>query len=129
MIAIPPTHAKSIDDYYEYFRALCKLAKRPVFTQTSGGAQGLVMSTDFLVSLAREFPNFGYIKEEHDPIVPRMKELVTHRPHPIKRVFGANFGIGSLYEMRVGSDGTITGGAMYVRFMRNCGTAPAEEAG
>lgn len=113
VIAIPPTHAKSIDDYHEYFRALCKLAKRPVFTQTSGGAPGLVMSTDFLVSLAREFPNFGYIKEEHDPIVPRMKELVTHRPDPIKRVFGANFGIGSLYEMRVGSDGTITGGAMY----------------
>jgi dihydrodipicolinate synthase/N-acetylneuraminate lyase len=113
VIAIPPTKAKSIDDYHEYFRALCKLAKRPVFTQTSGGAPGLELSVDFMVSLAREFPNFGYIKEEHDPVIARMRGLVAHRPDPIKRVFGASFGTGSLYEMRVGSDGTITGGAMY----------------
>jgi dihydrodipicolinate synthase/N-acetylneuraminate lyase len=42
-----------------------------------------------------------------------MRGLVAHRPDPIKRIFGASFGTGSLYEMRVGSDGTITGGAMY----------------
>ena len=113
MIAIPPTKAKSLDDYRKYYRALCKLAKRPVFTQTSGGAPGLELSVDFMVDLAREFPNFGYIKEEHDPVIARMRALIAHRPDPIKRVFGANFGIGSLYEMRVGSDGTITGGAMY----------------
>jgi 4-hydroxy-tetrahydrodipicolinate synthase len=113
MIAIPPTKAKSLDDYREYYRALCKLAKRPVFTQTSGGAPGLELSIDFMVDLAREFPNFGYIKEEHDPVIARMRALIAHRPDPIKRVFGANFGIGSLYEMRIGSDGTITGGAMY----------------
>ena len=113
MIAIPPTKAKSLDDYREYYRALCKLAKRPVFTQTSGGAPGLELSVDFMVDLAKEFPSFGYIKEEHDPVIARMRALIAHRPDPIKRVFGANFGIGSLYEMRIGSDGTITGGAMY----------------
>lgn len=113
MIAIPPTKAKSLDEYREYYRALCKLAKRPVFTQTSGGAPGLELSVDFMVDLAREFPNFGYIKEEHDPVITRMRALIAHRPDPIKRVFGATFGTGSLYEMRVGSDGTITGGAMY----------------
>ena len=113
MIAIPPTRAKSIDEYHEYYRELCKLAKRPVFTQTSGGAPGLELSVDFMVGLAREFPNFGYIKEEHDPVIARMRALITHRPDPIKRVFGATFGTSSLYEMRVGSDGTITGGAMY----------------
>jgi 4-hydroxy-tetrahydrodipicolinate synthase len=113
LIAIPPTKAKSLDDYREYYRALCKLAKRPVFTQTSGGAPGLELSVDFMVGLAREFPNFGYVKEEHDPVIARMRALIAHRPDPIKRVFGANFGVGSLYEMRIGSDGTITGGAMY----------------
>jgi dihydrodipicolinate synthase/N-acetylneuraminate lyase len=113
MIAIPPTKAKSLNDYREYYSALCKLAKRPVFTQTSGGAPGLELSVDFMVDLAREFPNFGYIKEEHDPVIARMRALIAHRPDPIKRVFGATFGTGSLYEMRVGSDGTITGGAMY----------------
>ena len=112
-IAIPPTKAKSLDDYAAYYRALCQLTQRPVFTQTSGGAPGLELSVDFMVNLAREFPNFGYIKEEHDPVIARMKALIEHRPDPIKRVFGASFGTGSLYEMRVGSDGTITGGAMY----------------
>jgi dihydrodipicolinate synthase/N-acetylneuraminate lyase len=113
VIAIPPKKAKSLDDYREYFTALCKLTKRPVFVQTSGGAPNVVLSTEFMVDLAREFPNFGYIKEEHDPVIPRMRALITHRPDPIKRVFGANFGTGWLYEMRLGSDGTITGGAMY----------------
>lgn len=113
MIAIPPKKAKSLDDYREYFRALCKQTKRPVFLQTSGGAAGVVASVEFILELAREFPNFGYVKEEHDPVIARMAALVAQRPDPIKRVFGANFGNGWLYQMRVGCDGTITGGAMY----------------
>src|SRR5580704_14041079 len=113
MIAIPPKKAKSLEDYREYFRALCKLTKRPVFIQTSGGAPGVVASVEFIVELAREFPNFGYVKEEHDPVIARMAALVAQRPDPIKRVFGANYGNGWLYQMRVGCDGTITGGAMY----------------
>ncbi len=113
MIAIPPKKAKSMDDYREYFRALCKLTKRPVFIQTSGGAPNLAPSIDMMIGLAREFPNFGYVKEEHDPVVPRMQELIAHRPDPIKRVYGAHFGTGLLYEMRLKSDGVITGGAMY----------------
>jgi 4-hydroxy-tetrahydrodipicolinate synthase len=113
MIAIPPTKAKSMDDYREYFRGLCKLTKRPVFIQTSGGARDLAPSIEMMLELAREFPNFGYVKEEHDPVIPRMRELIAHRPDPIKRVFGAHFGNGWLYEMRLPSDGVITGGAMY----------------
>ena len=113
MIAIPPKKAKSVDDYREYFRALCKLTQRPIFIQTSGGAPSIVTSVDFMLDLAREFPNFGYVKEEHEPVIARMKELIAHRPDPIKRVFGANFGNGWLYQMRLGCDGTITGGAMY----------------
>ncbi len=113
MIAIPPKKAKSLDDYRDYFRALCKATGRPVFIQTSGGAPNVVTSVEFMLELAREFPNFGYVKEEHEPVIARMKELIAHRPDPVKRVFGANFGNGWLYEMRLGCDGTITGGAMY----------------
>jgi dihydrodipicolinate synthase/N-acetylneuraminate lyase len=101
VIAIPPKKASSLADY------------RPVFVQTSGGAPGVVASVDFILELAREFPNFGYVKEEHDPVIARMAALVAQRPDPIKRVFGANYGNGWLYQMRVGCDGTITGGAMY----------------
>ena len=113
VIAIPPTKASSLDDYREYYRALCKATKRPVFIQTSGGAPGLVASVDLILDLSREFPNFGYIKEEHDPVIPRMREEIAHRPDPIKRVFCANRGAGFLYEMRLGLDGTIIGGVPY----------------
>jgi 4-hydroxy-tetrahydrodipicolinate synthase len=113
VIAMPPNKAESLDDYREYYRALCKMAKRPVFIQTSGGAPSVVVSVEFILELAEEFPNFGYVKEEHDPRIQRMKVLLTHRPAPIKRVFGANYGTGWLYEMRLGTDGTINGGPMY----------------
>jgi 1-pyrroline-4-hydroxy-2-carboxylate deaminase len=113
MIAIPPKKAKAMDDYRDYFRALCKLTTRPVFIQTSGGAPNLAPSIDLMLGLAREFPNFGYVKEEHDPVIARMRELIAHRPDPIKRVYGANFGNGWLYQMRLACDGVITGGAMY----------------
>jgi 4-hydroxy-tetrahydrodipicolinate synthase len=113
MIAIPPTAAKSLDDYRQYFRALCKTTKRPVFIQTSGGAREVEPTVDFIIELARELPNFGYVKEEHDPVIPRMRALIKNRPDPIKRVFCANRGAGWLYEMRLGSDGSIIGGTPY----------------
>src|SRR5262245_11933611 len=64
MIAMPPTTGKSMDDYRQYFRTLASVTKRPVIVQTSGGARDLPPSTDLIVELAKEFPNFGYVKEE-----------------------------------------------------------------
>jgi dihydrodipicolinate synthase/N-acetylneuraminate lyase len=113
MIAMPPTTATSLDDYRRYFRALAGVTKRPFFIQTTGGSKKVPPDIDLLVELSREFPNFGYIKEEHDPVIPRMREEIAHRPDPIKRVFCANRGAGFLYEMRNGSDGTIIGGVPY----------------
>lgn len=116
MIAMPPTSGKSMDDYRQYFRALANVTKRPVIVQTSGGARDLAPSTDLIVELATEFPNFGYVKEETAPIVERMKQELRHRP-TMKGIFGASLGVGWLYEMRLGLDGVITGNAMYADLM------------
>src|SRR6185503_127320 len=62
IIAIPPTEAKSLDDFREYYRALAGATRRPLFVQTTGGAKGVVPTTDLLVELAKEFPNCGYVK-------------------------------------------------------------------
>ena len=113
MIAMPPTKATSLDDFRKYFRALCKATTRPIFIQTSGGAPQILPTVDFIIELSKEFPHFGYVKEEHDPVIPRMQALMAKRPDPIKRVFGANRGAGFLYQMRLGSDGTIIGGVPY----------------
>jgi hypothetical protein len=108
-------------DYRQYYRALCKTTKRPVYIQTSGGARDVEPTVEFIVELARELPNFGYIKEEHDPLIPRMRAEIAHRPNPIKRVFCANRDAGLLYELRLGSDGTIIGGVSYADIFGNCG--------
>jgi 4-hydroxy-tetrahydrodipicolinate synthase len=116
MIAMPPSGATSLDDYRNYFRALGELTQRPVIIQTSGGAKGLTPPVELMIALAREFPHLGYAKEESEPLIERMKALVSHRP-PMKSVFGASFGSGWLYERRLGLDGVITGNAMYADLM------------
>src|SRR5882724_7375992 len=80
IIAIPPTEAKSLDDFREYYRALARATQRPLFVQTTGGAKGVVPTIELLVELAQEFPNCGYVKEEQAPVIERMQELGRHRP-------------------------------------------------
>ena len=116
VIAMPPTIAKTQDDYRAYFRALGAATSRPVILQTTGGATGLTPSTDLIIDLAREMPNFGYVKEESEPLTERMQAEIAHRP-PMKSIFGANFGVQWLYQMRLGADGVITGNAMYEDLM------------
>jgi 4-hydroxy-tetrahydrodipicolinate synthase len=116
VIAMPPTTGASMDDYRAYFRALAGATKKPVILQTSGGARNLVPSTDLIVELATEFPHFGYVKEESDPLIERMKIEMQHRP-AMKGIFGASLGVGWLYEMRLGLDGVITGEGMYADLM------------
>ena len=113
MIAIPPTVASSLADYREYYEALASVTSRPVFIQTSGGAPKVEPTVEFLVDLAKDFPNLAYIKEEREPVHDRMRALAKHRPDPIKSIDGAAFGLAWLYEMRMGLDGVMTGGAMY----------------
>jgi dihydrodipicolinate synthase/N-acetylneuraminate lyase len=116
VIAMPPTSAATLDDYRRYFRALAGAAHRPVILQTSGGARNLVPPVEMIVGLAREFSNCGYVKEESAPVLDRMREEVRQRP-PMRGIFGASFGVGWLYEMRLGLDGVITGNAMYADLM------------
>lgn len=116
VIAMPPSAGQTLDDYHQYFRALAGVTRRPVIVQTSGGNRSLAPSTDLIVQLAREFANFGYVKEETAPVLERMRAELRQRP-PMKGIFGASFGVGWLYEMRLGLDGVITGNAMFADLM------------
>lgn len=108
LIAIPPKQAKTLDDYRDYYGAFARATERPVFLQTTGGAPGLEPKIAFLVDLAKEFPQLGYVKEEWSPVIPRMLELASHRP-AIKSVFSGSGGRGMMYEWRLGMDGTMPG--------------------
>ena len=114
IISRPPDSGTTQDDMRQYWRALASVTKRPVILQTTGGAayKGRPPSTQLLIELAGEFPNFGYVKEEASAVIPRMRILLAARP-PIRRVFGARGGFGWLYELRLGSEGLITERAIY----------------
>lgn len=107
LIAIPPTEAKSLDDFRSYYRAIAKATRRPLFVQTSGG-KNIEPTIDFLVELAKEFPHCAYVKEEYSPVIDRMKALGKNRP-AIKGIFSGGAGRGMIYEMRLGFDGTMPG--------------------
>jgi 1-pyrroline-4-hydroxy-2-carboxylate deaminase len=111
LIAMPPSAAKSLDEYRDYYRALARVTRRPIFVQTTGGAKGLVPPIEMLVELAREFPHCAYVKEESQPTIERMKSLAGHRPL-IKGVFSGFNGRSMLYEARLGFDGTMPGAAL-----------------
>jgi 4-hydroxy-tetrahydrodipicolinate synthase len=110
VIATPPGEGRSLEEVREYYSALARLVKRPCFVQTTGGAKGLDLPVDFIVSLAREFPNLAYVKEELDPVIGRMRQLAAARP-VIRSIFSGRAGRALLYEMRLGMDGTMPGAA------------------
>jgi 4-hydroxy-tetrahydrodipicolinate synthase len=116
LIAIPPEKANSLEDFRSYYSALAKATRRPIFIQTSGGAD-IDMPVPFLVELASEHANLAYIKEELTPLMSRMKELSESKP-PMKIVMSGAAGKGMLAEMAMGCDGTMPGASytdVYVR--------------
>lgn len=117
LIAIPPTEAKSVDDFRRYYEALGGATKRPLFIQTTGGAKGITPAVEMIAGLARQFPHLGYVKEEAEPVVERMLALSKERP-VVRSLFSGAAGKGMLYEWRLGMDGTMPGAPfsdVYVR--------------
>ncbi|HPA17816.1 MAG TPA: dihydrodipicolinate synthase family protein [Verrucomicrobiae bacterium] len=114
IISRPPDSGTTEADLRQYWRALAAVAKRPVILQTTGGVayKGLAPSLPLLIELAKEFPHFGYVKEEAGSVVARIRALLAARP-PIRRVFSARGGLGWLHESRLGTEGLITERAVY----------------
>jgi dihydrodipicolinate synthase/N-acetylneuraminate lyase len=114
IISRPPDAGRTEDDLRQYWRALAAVAQRPVILQTTGGVayKGPVPSVQLLIELAKEFPQFGYVKEEAGPVIARTRALVAAKP-PIRCVFSARGGLGWLYESRLGTEGLITERAVY----------------
>jgi dihydrodipicolinate synthase/N-acetylneuraminate lyase len=114
IISRPPDSGKTEDDLRQYWHTLASVTKRPVFIQTTGGVayKGPIPSVDLLIELAKDFPNFGYVKEEAGSVIARTRALLAAKP-PVRRVFSARGGYGWLYELRLGSEGLITERAIY----------------
>lgn len=114
IISRPPDLGRTEDDMRQYWQALAGATKRPVIIQTTGGVayKGKAPSVALMVELAKQFPHFGYIKEEASPVIERTRQLLAERP-AIRRVFSARGATGWLFESRLGTEGVITERAVH----------------
>ena len=110
LIAIPPREGRSMEECRDYYRAIAQLTKRPLIIQSTGGGRGTDLDAKFIGDLVKEYPHCGYVKEEGNPVIPRVKELLAMRP-AIKRVFGGSDAVSLMYEMSLGSDGNMPNAA------------------
>ena len=107
IISRPPDTGKTQDDLRQYWRALASvITEQPVMIQTTARRGGASPSTELLIELAKEFPNFGYVKEESSPVIPRIRALLASPS--IRSVFSARGAYGWLYESRLGTEGLVT---------------------
>ncbi|MFB3920719.1 MAG: dihydrodipicolinate synthase family protein [Terriglobia bacterium] len=106
VIALPPFlgHA-SLDTALDYFRALARAVKIPIFIQNSGGSWGPTLPASTVIQLAQEFPSLGYIKEEVEPVAHRCEEYA--RSGVMRGIFSGNAGKYLLNEMAHGAQGTM----------------------
>jgi 4-hydroxy-tetrahydrodipicolinate synthase len=116
-IAMPPKKASRVEEFRDYYTALAGTTRRPIFMQTTGGPPKMTPPVEMIVALAREFPNLGYVKEEAQPVIERMRELARSRP-AIRAIFSGNGGRAMLHEMRLGFDGTMPGSPLTDLYVR-----------
>jgi dihydrodipicolinate synthase/N-acetylneuraminate lyase len=106
VIALPPYLGKSsLDAVAEYYRALARAVKLPIFIQNSGEPWGAALSTSWVIQMAKENPQFGYIKEEVEPVSHRLAEYAHSQV--ITGIFSGNAGRNLLGEMAHGGSGTM----------------------
>jgi dihydrodipicolinate synthase/N-acetylneuraminate lyase len=112
MIALPPKVGGSADAYREYYTALAGLTSRPIFIRTSPIIPKVPFTVELIQELAAKYPQLAYVREDSRDFQ-RIARFVAGKPTPLRRVLVGLRGRSWLYEMQLGTDGTMNGGAMY----------------
>ena len=106
LIALPPyLGSVGVESAGSYYRTLAQGVKLPIFIQNSGAPWGPALPTDFVIQLARENPQFAYVKEEVSPVARRIGEYA--RSGVMKGIFSGSAGRNLLDELSHGAAGTM----------------------
>ncbi len=106
LIALPPyLGSVGLESAASYYRTLALGVKLPIFIQNSGSPWGPALPTDFVIQLARENPQFAYVKEEVAPVARRIGEYA--RSDVMKGIFSGSAGRNLLDELSHGAAGTM----------------------
>ncbi|MBQ3747217.1 MAG: dihydrodipicolinate synthase family protein [Kiritimatiellae bacterium] len=121
IVSRPPHDARTQDDIERYYRALAKIAKRPVIIQTYTSDKVPVPDSSLLIRLAREYPSvYGWIKEETGGADANARMVAETSAPEIKTVFSAWGSYGWLDQFRrFGTRGVISERAGYADVMMN----------
>ena len=115
----PPHDARTQADIERYYRALARIAKRPVITQTYTSEKVPVPDVALLLRLAREYPGvYGWIKEETGGADANARMAAETASADVKTVFSAWGSYGWLDQhRRFGTRGVISERAAYADVM------------
>jgi len=106
LIALPPYMGSvGLESAASYYHALAQGVKLPIFIQNSGSPWGPALPTEFVIQMARQNPQFAYIKEEVAPVVRRIAEYA--RSGVMKGIFSGSAGRNLLDEISHGAAGTM----------------------
>lgn len=106
LIALPPYMGSvSLETAASYYHTLAEGVKLPIFIQNSGTPWGPAMPTEFVLQMAKQNPQFAYIKEEVAPVAHRIGEYA--RSGVMKGIFSGSAGRNFLDELAHGADGTM----------------------
>lgn len=109
LCARPPYYG-GFEQQKDYYEALAAVAKRPVIIQTYVNDNTPTMSVEFMVDLARRYPQiYGWIKEESNNLEANDRQKKELESEAIKTVFSAWGGWQWLYQRRrIGTSGLIS---------------------
>ena len=106
IISLPPyMGSTSLETAANYYHALAHETKLSIFIQNSGPPWGAALPTEFVIGMAKESPQFGYVKEEVAPVARRIGEYAMSGV--MKGVFSGNAGRNFLDEYSHGANGTM----------------------
>jgi 4-hydroxy-tetrahydrodipicolinate synthase len=106
LISLPPfLGSVGLESAANYYRTLAQGVKLPIFIQNTGAPWGPALPTEFVIRMARENPQFAYIKEEVAPVAHRIGEYA--RSGVMKGIFSGAAGRNLLDELSHGADGTM----------------------
>jgi len=106
LIALPPyLGSVGLESAASYYRTVAQGVKLPIFIQNSGAPWGPALPTEFVIQLARENPQFAYVKEEVAPVARRIGDYA--RSGVMKGIFSGSAGRNLLDELSHGAAGTM----------------------
>ena len=90
-----------------HYRAVVAAVDIPVVVQDHPTSSGVLMSVDFLATLAHEVPQCNFLKLEDEPTPAKTTRMRAAAPNMV--IFGGMGANMLLEELRHGADGTMTG--------------------